>query len=71
MIKCLCVISYEVSTFVSTQIMFHMWTFPSSLLPRHIKTKIYGTIVVPFLLCGPESWSFTLRERVFDKGLLR
>jgi hypothetical protein len=41
------------------------------LLPRRVKTKIYRTIISTSVLYGRESWSFALRERVFEKGVLR
>jgi hypothetical protein len=37
--------------------------------------KIYRTIILPFVLCGCETWSLTLREerrlRVFENKVLR
>ena len=41
------------------------------MLPRRVKTKIYRSIIVPSVLYGREPWSFVLRERVFEKGVLR
>jgi len=42
----------------------------SSLLSRHVKIKIYRTIIGPVVVYGCETWSFTLREkrrlRVFE-----
>jgi hypothetical protein len=35
---------------------------PSALLSKHIKTKIYRTIILPVVLCGCETWSLTLSE---------
>jgi hypothetical protein len=47
----------------------------SSLLSKSVKIKIYGTIILPVVLYGCESWSFTLREecrlRVFENKVLR
>jgi hypothetical protein len=34
----------------------------SSLLSKNVKIKIYGTIIVPVVLYGCETWSLTLRE---------
>ena len=34
----------------------------SSLLSKNIKIKIYRTIILPVVLYGCETWSFTLRE---------
>jgi hypothetical protein len=47
----------------------------SSLLSKHIKIKIYRTIILPVVLFGCETWSLTLREehklRVFENRVLR
>jgi hypothetical protein len=47
----------------------------SHLLSKNIKIKIYKTIILPVVLYGCETWSFTLREehrlRVFENSLLR
>jgi hypothetical protein len=47
----------------------------SSVLSKNIKIKIYGTIILPLVLYGCETWSRTLREecglRVFENGVLR
>jgi hypothetical protein len=48
----------------------------SSCLPfRNMKMKIYGTIILPVLLCRYEKWSVTLREehrlRMFENRALR
>jgi hypothetical protein len=47
----------------------------SHLLPRNVKVKIYKTIILLVVLCGCETWSFTLREehrlRVFENRVLR
>jgi hypothetical protein len=40
-----------------------------------MKVKIYRTIILPFVLCGCETWSLTLREehrlRVLENRVLR
>jgi hypothetical protein len=45
------------------------------LLSKNIKIKTYSTTVLPVVLYGCATWSFTLREErrlsVFEKGLLR
>jgi hypothetical protein len=42
---------------------------------ENLKLKIYRTIILPVVLCGPETWSLTLREerrlRVFENRVLR
>jgi hypothetical protein len=47
----------------------------SRLLSKHLKIKIYRTIILPVVLCGCETWSLTLREerrlRVFENRVLR
>ena len=47
----------------------------SCLLSKNIKIKIYRTIILPVVLYGCETWSFTLREerrlRVFENMVLR
>ena len=46
----------------------------SSWLSKHIKIKIYTTVILPFVLYGYETWSLTLREehrlRVFENWVL-
>ena len=46
-----------------------------SLLSKNIKTEIYRTIILPFVLYVCEKWSLTLREehrlRVFKNRVLR
>jgi len=48
---------------------------PSRLLSKHLKIKIYRTIILPVVLYGGETWSLTLREerklRVFENRVLR
>jgi len=45
------------------------------LLSNNIKIKIHRNIILPFVLCGCETWSLTLREerrlRVFENRVLR
>ena len=47
----------------------------SRLLFKNLKMKIYRNIILPVVLYGCETWSFTLREerklRVFENRLLR
>jgi hypothetical protein len=47
----------------------------SKLLSKNLKIKIYGTIILPVVLYGCETWSLTLGEerrlRVFDNRVLR
>jgi len=47
----------------------------SSLLSKDIKIKIYGTIILPVVLCGCDTMSLTLREErrlcVFKNSVLR
>ena len=47
----------------------------SSLLAKHLKIKIYRTIIFPFVLYECKAWSLTLREecrlRVFENRVLR
>ena len=47
----------------------------SRLLSKNLKIKIYGTIILPVVLYGCETWSLTLREerrlRVFENKVLR
>jgi hypothetical protein len=45
----------------------------SSLLFRNIKVKVYRNIIMPVVLYGCETWSFTVREerrlRVFEESI--
>jgi hypothetical protein len=45
------------------------------LLSKNTKIRVYGTIVLPVVLYGCETWSLTLREeqrlRVFENRVLR
>ena len=47
----------------------------SSLLTKHLKIKVYRTIILPVVWFGCETWSLTLREerwlRVFENRMLR
>ena len=47
----------------------------SCLLSKNINIEIYGTIILPFILYGCETWSLTLwkqrRLRVFENRVLR
>jgi hypothetical protein len=47
----------------------------SRLLSKITKIRVYRTIILPVVLCGYETWSFTLREeqrlRVFVNRMLR
>ena len=49
--------------------------FSFSMLFKNLKIKIHGTIILPVILYGCETWSFTLREerrlRVFKNRVLR
>jgi hypothetical protein len=44
-------------------------------LPKTLKIRIYKTLNLPEVLCGYETWSWTLREeqrlRVFENRVLR
>ncbi|KAJ4433934.1 hypothetical protein ANN_16253 [Periplaneta americana] len=46
-----------------------------SLLSKNLKVRIYKTVILPVVLHGCESWTFTLREehrlRVFENKVLR
>ena len=47
----------------------------SRLLSKHLRIKIYRTIILPVVLYGCETWSLILREerklRVFENMVLR
>ena len=47
----------------------------SSLLSKNLKSKIYGTIILPVVLYGCGTWSLTFREerrlRVFENRVFR
>jgi hypothetical protein len=45
------------------------------LVSRYVKVEIYKTIILQVVLCGYETWSFTLREEqrqsLFENRILR
>jgi hypothetical protein len=45
------------------------------MLSKNIEFKVYGTIILPVVVYGCETWSLTLREeqrlRVFENRVLR
>jgi hypothetical protein len=47
----------------------------SRLISKNLKIRIYKTVILPVVLYGCETWSFTLREehrlRVFENRVLR
>jgi hypothetical protein len=47
----------------------------SRLISKNLNIKIYRTVILPVVLYGCETWSFTLREehrlRVFENRVLR
>jgi hypothetical protein len=47
----------------------------SSFLSQNVKIKIYRTLILPVVLCGCESWSYTLSKvhglSVFENRVLR
>jgi len=47
----------------------------SRLLYKHLKIKIYRTVILPVVMYGCETWSLALREetklRVFENMVLR
>ena len=49
--------------------------FSSTLLSKNLKIKIHRTTILPVVLSGCETWSFTLREEhrtiVFENRVLR
>jgi hypothetical protein len=49
--------------------------FCSSLLSKNVKFQIFGTVILPFVLCGYDTWSPTVSEehrlRVFSNRVLR
>ena len=49
--------------------------FPSSLLSKNIKVKMYRTVILPVVVYGCEMWSLTLmeerRQRVFENRVVR
>jgi hypothetical protein len=51
----------------------NLWS--SHLISQNLKIKIYKTVILPVVLYGYKTWSFTLREehrlRVFENRVLR
>jgi hypothetical protein len=47
----------------------------SRLISKNLKIKMYKTVILPVVVYGCETWSFTLREehrlRVFENSVLR
>jgi len=43
----------------------------SRLLSKILKIMIFRTVILPVVLYGCESWSLTLRPRVFENRVLR
>jgi hypothetical protein len=47
----------------------------SRLASKHLKIKIYKSVILPVVLYGSETWSLTLREehrlRIFENKVLR
>jgi hypothetical protein len=41
----------------------------SSLVSKHLNTKIYRTVILPVVVYGCKIWSLTLREDVAAEGL--
>ena len=56
-------------------LIIHLRTFYRPLLSKKLKVMTYQTIILPFVLCGCETWSLTLREehrlRVFEIKVLK
>ena len=56
-------------------LLFGAESFVFQLLPKNVKIKIYRTIILPVVLYGCETWSFTLREerrlKMFENRVLR
>jgi hypothetical protein len=54
---------------------FDAESLSSSVLPKNIKIKIYGIVILSIVLSGCETWPLTLREerrlRVFENRMLR
>ena len=65
----------KVYIYIYTHTHTHQDLLSFSLLSKTIKMKIYRTIILPVVLYGCETWSFTLREegrlRVFENRVLR
>jgi hypothetical protein len=45
--------------------------FFSRLPSKNVKIRIYKTIILPVVLYGCETWSLTLRLRVFENKVMR
>jgi len=47
----------------------------SYLLSKTVKLKVYRTVIIPFVLCGCETWSLTLKKntnyKCWEKIVLR
>jgi len=54
---------------------FSAESFVFQLLARNIKSKMYRNVILPVVLYGCETWSFTFREgcrlRIFEDRVLR
>jgi hypothetical protein len=67
----------EISSTKSRNACYHSMQniLSSSLLPKNVNIKTYGTIMLPIVLYGCETWSLTLREerrvRLFENRVLR
>jgi len=70
-------IQEEIRTEKSGNACYHLVQnlLPSSSRSKNLKTKIYRTIILPFVLYGCEIWSLPMREehrlRVFENRVLR
>jgi len=55
--------------------MLAIFLLSSRLLSKHLKIKIYRTVILPVVLYGCETWCLTLQEerklRVFENRVLR
>jgi hypothetical protein len=51
------------------------FVFSSAVYSKHVKIKIFKTLILPVVLYGCETWSLILREehrlRVFENRVLR
>jgi len=54
---------------------FHAGFLSFGFPTKNIKIKIYATIILPFVMCGFETWSLIVKEvhrlRVFENRVLR
>ena len=58
-------IAEEIKSRLKSGNAFYHWVknlLSSRLLSKNLKIKIYGTITLPVVLYGCETWSLTLRE---------